>query len=234
MAQIDLIGVASGEGSGAATVRATSLIAGAALATAMLVGAVTTQPSTLGAAAAGSGVATGALRATKPLSGASTASGVAVGALPVTHFAQGAARGTGRPVGSLTGGWGAEPLAVVARLLLGDLAHSLAWAGNVLPVAYTDVIPSGAPPGGRGVAFHSNGTVYVWSGSAWVAGTPDLSGYLKRDGSNAPTADIKWPVGTGPVHVRDKAGTNHKVRLDPFWDAGAGVWALDFIDLGVA
>ena len=58
--------------------------------------------------------------------------------------------------------------------------------------------------------------------------------FIARNGSNRPTANIIWPLATGPVLIRDKAGVPTLVRVDPVWDAGAGVWGIDMTDLGPA
>jgi len=72
----------------------------------------------------------------------------------------------------------AESIAPLAHLPLktltmgfgGDLGFTLGLQGNTLPISTVTTVPDAAPPGGKGVVFHINGstlTIYAWDGSAW-------------------------------------------------------------------
>lgn len=63
------------------------------------------------------------------------------------------------------------PLKSLTLQLGGGLGKTMSFSGNTLPLSISTIIPSAAPPNGRGIVFYVSGgtlTVYAWTGSAWV------------------------------------------------------------------
>lgn len=66
------------------------------------------------------------------------------------------------------------PIKYLSRALGGGLATTLTPNGNTLQVSVVTNIPTGVPPGGKGVVFYINGgvlTIYVWDPvtAGWVS-----------------------------------------------------------------
>jgi hypothetical protein len=66
-----------------------------------------------------------------------------------------------------------QTLTVLSLHLDDELTRSIMITGNTLPISQAGAVPSGEPPGGKGVVFHISGgvlTIYVWDAdtSGWV------------------------------------------------------------------